>query len=278
MRKLTTANLLHKDGSQKSRQQFIQSTEIPIPMQCYQLLRGVLETAFIRFNNNIHNGGNIVDIATFLNRSRKGSKRYRTILCPACPANIPHNIVKFSDNVEIVLGVEESKKVNAFWNLNYLSNSTRTFIFKLYNNTLGYNVAISHFIRNHSRNCTFCDITGNQEIIDETSIHLFFHCAAAETLVNGIFKWVTDDLTFEISRKEYFAFFNRVELSNQKNYILTIVAKLVLKFIWDSKQRYCVPNSLHCKMTIVSELSSIAFINKKFKTLLNESGYADLRV
>jgi hypothetical protein len=231
LRKLTTANLLHEDGSLKSRQQFIQSTEIPILMQCYQLLRGVLETAVVRFNNNKPNVGNIVDIASFLNRSRKGSKRHRTILSPVCPANIPHNIVKFSDNVEIMLGVDDSKKVNAFWNLNYLSNSTRTFIFKLYNNILGYNVAVSHFIRNHSRHCTFCDITGNQDIIDETPIHLFFQCAAAEILVNEIFKWVTNDLTFEISRKEYFAFFDRIELSNQKNSILTIVAKLVLKFI-----------------------------------------------
>jgi hypothetical protein len=36
-----------------------------------------------------------------------------------------------------------------------------------------------------------------------------------------------------------------------------------------------VPNLLHCKMTIVNELSSIASINGKFKTIFNESGYAD---
>jgi hypothetical protein len=57
--------------------------EILISMQCYQLLRGVLEMAVVHFNNNKPSGGNIVDIATFLNRSRKGSKRYRTILSPA---------------------------------------------------------------------------------------------------------------------------------------------------------------------------------------------------
>jgi hypothetical protein len=99
--------------------------------------------------------------------------------------------------------------VNAFWNVTYFTNSTRTFLFKLYNNILGYNVSVSHFVRNHSHNCTFCDITGNQDIVDETPIHLFLQCTAVEELINEIFKWITGDQTFEISRKELFAFFDR---------------------------------------------------------------------
>jgi hypothetical protein len=236
----------------------------------------VVETAVIRFNKNIPNGGNIVDIPSYLNRSRRGSKRYRRVLDPEGPDNIPHNIVKFSNNVDIVLGVNDSKKVNAYWSVNYLSNSTRTFLFKLYNNTLGYNVAVSHFVRNHSRNCTFCDITGNQDIVDETPIHSFLQCTVVEELINETFKWVTDDPTFEISRKELFAFFDRNELSNQKNIVLTFITKILLKFIWDSKQRYCLPNLLHCKITITSELTSISSTNKKFKAIYNESGYDNI--
>jgi hypothetical protein len=68
----------------------------------------------------------------------------------------------------------------------------------------------------------------------------------------------------------------RNELSNQKNIVLTFITKIVLKFIWDCKQRYCLPNLLHCKMTITTELTSVSSINKKFKAIYNESGYNNI--
>jgi hypothetical protein len=111
-------------------------------------------------------------------------------------AHIPHNIVKFCDNVDIVVGLEDSKKINQFWNTSYLNNSTRTFLFKLYNNTLGYNTTVSHFVRNHSCNCTFCDVVGNEDINDETPFHLLYDCEQVGELIDSIFKWVTDDNDF----------------------------------------------------------------------------------
>jgi hypothetical protein len=244
----------------------------------FQTLKGIVETAQTRFHNNVHRGENIVDINTFLYRARRGSKRFRKILYPIELDHIPHNIVKFCDNVDIVLGCVDSKKVNSFWNSSYLSNSTRTFLFKLYNNTLGYNISVAHFVRNHSRNCTFCDISGNQEIIDETPIHLFFQCIVVENILNEIFRWMLDDRDFELSRKECFAFFDRELYSPEKNFVLTFVTKVVLKFIWDSKQRFCLPNTSHCKLTIISELKGAAATNKNFRTMYENSGFMELVV
>jgi hypothetical protein len=51
-----------------------------------------------------------VDIKTFINRARTGSKRFRKILNAEISNYIPHNIVKFSDNMEIIVGHEERKK------------------------------------------------------------------------------------------------------------------------------------------------------------------------
>jgi hypothetical protein len=276
LKRLTTSEFLNDDGGFINIENFRRNTGIPLTVLTYQSLKGVIETARIRFQHNPVPGGVPVDILTFLNRARRGSKRFRKILSATVIDYIPHNIVKFSDNVDIALGIEDSKKVNTFWNMTYLSNSTRTFLFKFYNNTLGYNTAVAHFIRNHSRNCTLCDLIGNQDVEDETPLHLFYQCTGAENLVSEIFKWITNDGALEISRKEYFSFFDRREFCTEKNFILTIVSKLVLKFIWDSKQRYCLPNINHCKLTVNNELKSICAVNKKFRTMYDKSGLIEL--
>jgi hypothetical protein len=156
-----------------------------------------------------------------------------------------------------------------------ISKQTRTFLFKLYNNTLGYNAAVSHFVRHHSRNCTFCDIAGNQDINDETPIHIFFQCDSVSGLLEEMFKWITNDNTFDFTRKELFTFFDREDLTLEKNTILTYASKTLLKFVWDSKQRFCLPNINHCKTTIMQEFDCVSKISNKFRNILTLSGYND---
>ncbi len=274
IKQLTTSCFFKDDGSYINRNDFLAITEIPLDVMTFQRLKGVLETARIRYGSGTN--GNEVDIVTYLNRARKGSKRFRKLLPVTKSDYIPHNIVKFSDNVDIVVGLEKSKKINQFWNTSCLDNSTRTFLFKLYNNTLGYNTTVSHFVRNHSRNCTFCDVVGNEDINDETPLHLMYDCEQVGGLIDSIFKWATDDNDFEITRKEYFAFFCRDGLADGKNFILTYVAKLVLKFVWDCKQRFCLPTINLCKMNLQREFECLCSVNGKFRQMLITSGYNNL--
>ncbi|MFN9939238.1 MAG: hypothetical protein ACK56I_07165, partial [bacterium] len=46
----------------------------------------------------------------------KGCKRYRKRIIGKEEENVPHNIVKFASNTETVIGYENSKKLNNFWN------------------------------------------------------------------------------------------------------------------------------------------------------------------
>ncbi len=268
---LMTSDLLRNDGSFISWNEFVTNKEIPLSLMVYQQLKGVIETARIRYRMVANS--NVVDIVTFLNWSRKGSKHFRKILSEQIADYIPHNIVKFSDNVDIINGLDDSKKINRFWNTHYLPNSTRTFLFKLYNNSLGYNTAVSHFVRNHSRNCTFCDVDGNQEINDETPIHLFYGCERVNVLTDSIFKWASNDDVFEFSRKEYFCFFSRDDLTKEKNFILTFIAKTVLKFIWDCKQRFCLPTVNQCKTYLQQEIICNCSVSGNFKQMFTSTGF-----
>ncbi len=121
---------------------------MPVTLLQYQMLKGIVETALVRYRKHVPSEQTTVDVATFVNRSKRGSKRFRKILTSVVTDYIPHNIVKFRDNVDVVVGLECAKKLNSLWNINIFSNSTRTFLFKLYNNTLGFNNAVAHFVRN----------------------------------------------------------------------------------------------------------------------------------
>jgi hypothetical protein len=158
------------------------------------------------------------------------------------------------------------------WKNTLLNNSTRTFLFKLHNNTLGYNHAVAHFVRNHSPNCTFCDLVGNQEMERETPLHLFFMCDVIEGLLTNIFAWLMGDNDFTFTRQEFFTGFNREGFCSAKNDSLTLVSNLIKKFIWDSKVRYCLPNYQHLQITIKLELESMYTIGGNSRKMIPDGG------
>ncbi len=82
------------------------------------------------------------------------------------------NINKFANNMDIIISGEQSRVLNSLWTKNYFSNQDRTFLFKLYNNTLGYNNAVAHFVQGHTPYCTFCDLSRSPDPNYETPVHL----------------------------------------------------------------------------------------------------------
>jgi hypothetical protein len=259
-----------------SFERFTVRNNLAIDQLTFLRCKRIINTARIKYGNNIREGTTGTDIVTFLHRSKKGSGRLRKVLCSENFAYIPHNIVKFASNMEFLAGEENAKKINSVWYRNIFSNSTKTFLFKLHNNTLGYNNSVAHFIRGHSANCTFCDKVGNNEIEPETPSHLFFTCLQVENFMNTSFRWFTSDNLFEVSRKELFCYFSRVTLSDADNETLTIFSKLLLKFIWDSKQRFCLPVVDYLKITIKIELERFIGTNKAFKNTILSSNFFPL--
>jgi exonuclease III len=67
-------------------------------------------------------------------------------------------------------------KIFGFWNMHYLPNKLREFLFKFTNNRLGLNVRLSHFVANQSRLCSNCTKSGVPDPDEETFGHLFMRC------------------------------------------------------------------------------------------------------
>ena len=126
-------------------------------------------------------------LANFIKRYKKGSKIFKNLLTKGKVEFIPHNIKQYSKNIDCVINLSQSKSLGKLWTVPFFDNVLKTFIFKLHNNTLGYNYMVSKFVRHHPDTCTFCDIQETDEEVRETPIHLFFQCASAEPIVENIF-------------------------------------------------------------------------------------------
>jgi hypothetical protein len=167
-------------------------------------------------------------IETFLYQRKRGSSHLRKILLNIDEQGIPHNKNKFSRNVDIVINGEQSKFLNSLWANNLFTSQEKTFFFKLHNNTLGFNNAVAHFVNGHSPYCTFCDLARSPEQNLETPLHIFFECQSVVNLIENVFKRVTGNENFTFSRREFFASFERRELTHPPYGILKTIDKIPL--------------------------------------------------
>jgi hypothetical protein len=198
----------------------ITATGIPLSAFMIQTIRDVCVSAKIKFKEKSIDRKKSVELRTFICRHKKGSSHLRNVLSYSDPVEIPHNIVKFANNMDIIINESQSKTLNGMWKNNFFDNQTKTFIFKLHNNTLGYNAAVAHFVRGHSPNCTFCDLARDQNINAENGLHLFLDCEHVEGTINYVMEKFTRVVGFEFSRREYFLTFERRNYSSAKNLLL----------------------------------------------------------
>ena len=111
------------DGGQYvTRDNFELTTGIPITNQQLCGLRGLYDTARIKFGQNLIPNKKCISLRTFLSSYKKGSRKFRGVLLTNKIDTIPHNMIKFTENVEIVINTSISKTLNKCWNFSYFAN------------------------------------------------------------------------------------------------------------------------------------------------------------
>jgi len=266
---LTVMDFFLTKDRYKNFEQFTASSGIGLNEQQFNELKVLASNAKLKYIKKDLGEKKTVNLDTYLNRRVKGCKRYRKKIIGKELENIPHNMVKFASNTDTIIGYESSKKLNSIWNTSYFSNQMRTFLFKLHNNTAGYNNVVAHFVQGHSPNCTFCDLIENPEEEDENPLHLFYSCTVSEIFIERIFSWILGTAA-NISRQEFFVTFNRADRT--KNEALFIISMLSKKYLWDCKQRFCLPNIENAKSFIREEIKIMINCSSKASTVILNSG------
>jgi hypothetical protein len=251
--------------------------------------RGVCTTAKTRYKQKEIELQKTTSIETFINRKKRGSSHIRKILGKQLISGPTKNINNFARNIDIIVSGEQSKILNGLWAKNYFSNHDRTFFFKLYNNVLGYNNAVAHFVQGHSPYCSFCELNRAPDQNIETPLHLFFECGLVSEVLEGTLNIITGNDNFVFSRREYFTTFERREASHAYNQTLTLVTKLIIKYFWDCKIRHCLPTVGECldnikekiglQLEMKSQLSKLVFKSSlPFFVMDNFGNYANANV
>jgi hypothetical protein len=174
--------------------------------------------------------------------------------------------------MDIVINGDQAKYLNSLWTNNLFTSQEKTFLFKLHNNTLGFNNAVAHFVAGHSPNCTFCNLTLSPENSPETPSHQFFECRSVTDLIDNFFIRVTGNDGFRLNRREFFTRFERRELTHPMNQCLTILSKLLIKYLWDCRSRSFVPTPEHCWDCLHDRITLAGKNSRKFNNLWVVSG------
>jgi hypothetical protein len=171
--------------------------------------------------------GSCVELKTFCNRFKKGSKPYWKILSDPVPDEISQNIITYAENTQTIIGLEMGRLLNGFWGFTFFSNNMRLFLFKMHTNILGLNNRVAHFVRDHSPICTFCRIRLLDDAEDKSTLHLFYECPSVEEIRDSFFRWCYNkDEAYVISRQDYFLIQCMDGTLNGTTLIKTIIAKL----------------------------------------------------
>jgi hypothetical protein len=104
-----------------------------------------------------------VGILPYLTSFKKGSQKIRKVLLTKNTESVKLeqlNSVTTFNSLTGIGNIEQSflKNIWGFWNFSGQQNTVREFIYKFYNNLLGINTRVSHFVAGHNRGCTFCTV------------------------------------------------------------------------------------------------------------------------
>jgi len=263
-----TPNHFLREGLQYGT--FIRETNARIGVERYNSIkRGIaLKSHSIQ---NLKHAPNWDPIVRLMDSSKKGSRIFRMLLAHSPKILIPHNIVKFSETTDCVIGKKTSDSLNKLWVYNFLDNATRTFLFKLHNNTLGVNARVSKFIRGHTDMCTFCMINQIEDENKEGVSHLFFSCMTVENLVlNTLGRYLGVEERELVSRGTFFGSFGFEE--ENKNTTLQIISAWIKKYIWDCKIKGILPTAEQCYSTVKDRIKTTFENSKVFREMVGTSG------
>ncbi len=263
-------------GNMRNSDEVRESTGLDFTELQLFCIRGVCTTAKTKFKKRDLEMQKTTEITTFINRRKRGSNHIRKILMGWKHAGVTKNISKFANNMDIVITGEQSQILNNLWTKNYFSNQDRTFFFKFYNNILGYNNAVAHFVQGHNPYCTFCEITRFPDAIFETPAHLFYECRSVCNVIDNVYSSITGQMDFQYSRREHFTTFDRRDSSWSVNCTLTVVSKLIIKYIWDCKTHQCLPNVESCLESIKDKLTLQMQISPSIRNLVAGSRLVSL--
>jgi hypothetical protein len=154
--------------------------------------------AITKYGNKDGSNGTCIPLMLFLQRIKKGSKKFRLLLSDGKnetgieKMRVVETFFRLIDSP--VPHVSELAVMYGCWNFNFLENRLRTFCFRYFNNSIGVGARIAARYRAGGQmvndRCTFCVKAGAAVPAREDFIHVFYDCPYIQNTV----RLMTDEL------------------------------------------------------------------------------------
>ena len=105
-----------------------------------------------------------------------------------------YNLIEIERRAEKII-----KSNNSLWGIHWLKNRVREFLFKFFNNKLGLNTRVSHFVEDFDRSCDLCKASKTLPACEESFTHLFFYCTVTAEMQQKFINKYLDTLANEIN-------------------------------------------------------------------------------
>jgi hypothetical protein len=232
----------------------------------YLRLTGSLSNFFRSLKQNRPTNGTSLDLLDFFKSYKKGSKGIRKIIMATRTQDVSklRCIVSFGNINGITIadiGDTLLKRQIGLWACSFLKNELREFIFKFYNNSLGINTRVSHFVDNVSRNCTFCSLK-NVNHNDETFVHLFINCEQLISLRSTLYDQLFRDLNLDQAGKKML-WLGFPPLTITDTALASISILLIQFLLWKNKLKKKIPVLNRVKSELFLELRALYKIKRE---------------
>jgi hypothetical protein len=242
-----TAKEFFDNNGLRTRMDLAFTYGLEISVEAYGLLARCLNHYVARIRPNRLNNGSSVSIREEFLQVKKPGKKICTVLAKHRKKNFEIEKAKATVTFCDVSGTQFTDPVSygfriSLWGIQGLLNQTRTFLFKYFNNLLGLNVRLSHFVTNQQRGCTFCSLTNVAIIPDETFSHLFYDCDTTRIWHANFLREHTPENFFNNGEEKKLYLITGFCNRYPKNLFLTMSALLFQYCIWEAKLKKKIPS------------------------------------
>jgi hypothetical protein len=154
----------------------------------------------------------------------------------------------------------------SLWNTYGISHSCGNFIFRFYNNILGTNARVFHFVPGINKTCTFCNIRGTPNPDPESFLHIFFTCATSAEWHGRFLSTYFPDIIFNSdAEKKILLFLGKLPDPHGHNPFIAVCVLIYQFCIWEAKLKKKI-HSFHTIDSLFREkVEKLLFTNSKIR-------------
>jgi hypothetical protein len=275
---LTARDFFNVNGV-KTRMELEIEFNLTLSLQGYADLVRCLNHYVRRLKPNERNNGSITSISAEFGMLKKPGKKIRAALVKKKRKKVELANQKVTEKFLEVSGTvfpgeKQYGSVISLWNAQGLTNRSKVFLFKFFNNILGINTRLSHFVPNHSRGCTFCTLNGKIPVPDETFSHIFLECGTVRSWHNAFLAeyFPVNYVGNEQERKNIF-FLGRVHEPDSDNYFISFTILLFQFHIWEQKLRKKLPSFHTLNMNLRESVNQLLRGNSLARREISKSNF-----